>query len=75
VATVRDAETNRIFNTWIDLHHLAVPAAAQVIFVVDLWEHAYLLDFAPSDRGKYVECILSNTDWSVVDKRCTVTRQ
>jgi Fe-Mn family superoxide dismutase len=72
VAAVRDRETNRLFNTWIDAHHLGMPAGVETIFVLDLWEHAYLIDFEPSRREDYVETVLRNVDWSVVEARCKV---
>jgi Fe-Mn family superoxide dismutase len=69
VICVRDPARNRIFNTWVDLHHLAVPAGAQVLFVLDFWEHAYLLDFAPKERTKYLDTLWKQIDWSVVERR------
>jgi Fe-Mn family superoxide dismutase len=69
VMCVRDPMKNRIFNTWVDLHHLAMPAGCQILFVLDLWEHAYLLDFAPKQRADYVDTIWKQVDWSVVDRR------
>jgi Fe-Mn family superoxide dismutase len=69
VICVRDPVKNRIFNTWVDLHHLAVPASSQFLFVVDFWEHAYLLDFAPKERTKYLDTLWTQIDWNVVDRR------
>ena len=66
---VRDPMKNRIFNTWVDLHHLAMPAGCQILFVLDLWEHAYMLDFAPKQRGDYVDTIVKQVDWNVVERR------
>ena len=34
-----------------------------------VWEHAYLLDYKPADRPKYVEAFFSNIDWRAVDAR------
>ena len=39
------------------------------IVVMDVWEHAYLLDYKPADRPKYVEAFFANMDWGVVEKR------
>ena len=69
VICVRDPTKNRIFNTWVDLHHLAVPASSQVLFVLDFWEHAYLLDFAPKERTKYLDTLWKQIDWGVVERR------
>jgi Fe-Mn family superoxide dismutase len=39
---------------------------------MDVWEHAYLLDYKPSDRGKYIEAFFSNVAWNVVEDRLKV---
>jgi Fe-Mn family superoxide dismutase len=69
VICVRDPVKNRIFNTWVDVHHLAVPAGSQLLFVLDFWEHAYLLDFAPKERAKYLDTLWKQVDWGVVERR------
>lgn len=74
VLAMRDRQTNRLFNVWIDEHHLGIPTGTDPVFVVDLWEHAYLLDYAPAKRGDYAQAMFANTDWSVVEARCTVTQ-
>lgn len=70
VVTVRERATNRLYNTWVDLHHLNVPANTDIILALDLWEHAYLLDFAPSQRETYFETVWSSIDWQKVESRC-----
>jgi Fe-Mn family superoxide dismutase len=69
VVCYRDKHTGRLDNMWIDLHHLAVPAGQQPVFVLDLWEHAYWDDFGAKGRPAYIEKVLSQTDWSVVERR------
>lgn len=71
IVSVREPCTNRLYNCWVDLHHLMVPANTQVVLAIDLWEHAYLLDFAPSQRGKYFEMLWSSLDWTKVEQRFT----
>jgi Fe-Mn family superoxide dismutase len=70
IVTVRDPLQNRLYNTWIDLHHLSVPANTQVVLALDLWEHAYLLDFAPAQRANYFDMLWSSIDWATVEARC-----
>jgi Fe-Mn family superoxide dismutase len=36
---------------------------------MDVWEHAYLLDYKPSERASYIEAFFSNIDWKSVEKR------
>jgi len=64
----------RISNHWITLHETGNVAGFSPILVMDVWEHAYLLDYKPAERPKYIEAFFSNIDWSAVDKRVE-TRQ
>jgi len=34
-----------------------------------VWEHAFLLDYKPAERRKYIEAFFSNIDWETVDGR------
>ena len=70
VVTVRERTTNRLYNAWVDLHHLSVPANTDIVLALDLWEHAYLLDFAPAQREKYFETLWSSIGWDKVESRC-----
>jgi Fe-Mn family superoxide dismutase len=69
VASYWDQRTGRINNLWIDLHQLAVPAAQRVVFVLDLWEHAYWDDYGAKGRPEYIADVLRQCDWSVIDQR------
>ena len=51
--------TGRISNHWIELHETGNIAGFVPLLVMDVWEHAYLLDYKPADRPKYIEAFLS----------------
>jgi len=36
---------------------------------MDVWEHAFLLDYKPAERPKYIEAFFSNIAWNVCDER------
>jgi len=36
---------------------------------MDVWEHAFILNYKPAERTKYIEAFLANIDWSTVDER------
>lgn len=59
----------RLSNHWITLHETGNVAGFTPILVMDVWEHAYLLDYKPAERPKYIEAFFSNIDWTLVDKR------
>jgi Fe-Mn family superoxide dismutase len=59
----------RISNHWISDHEIGNVGGFTPILVMDVWEHAYLLDYKPAERPKYIEAFFSNIDWDAVAKR------
>ena len=67
-----DPNSGHISNHWITLHETGNVSGFVPLLVMDVWEHAYLLDYKPADRPQYIEAFLSNVDWSSVDARMSV---
>lgn len=59
----------RLSNHWVTLHEVGNVSGFTPVVVMDVWEHAYLLDYKPSERGKYIEAFFSNIDWNALDRR------
>lgn len=58
----------RLHNYVVDFHDEGAVWGSSAIFALDVWEHAYYLDFGP-DRAKYIEAFFSNIDWKPVEKQ------
>src|SRR5215210_500454 len=59
----------RLSNHWITLHETGNVSGFVPVLVMDVWEHAFLLDYKPADRPKYIEAFFTNIDWSAVEGR------
>jgi superoxide dismutase, Fe-Mn family len=59
----------RLSNHWITLHETGNVAGFNPVLVMDVWEHAFLLDYKPAERPKYIEAFFSNIDWDACEKR------
>lgn len=70
VLTMRAAGGNRLTNVWVDDHRRGLLAGLKPIAAFDFWEHAYLLDFKPSERERYLQVLFDNHDWNVIEARC-----
>ncbi len=68
----QDPANGRLSNHWITLHEVGHVAGFIPILVMDVWEHAYLLDYGPADRPKYIDAFFANVDWRAVDERIKV---
>lgn len=64
----QDPTTGALSNHWITLHQTGNIAGFNPVLVMDVWEHAYLLDYK-TDRPKYIEAFFSNINWSAVEER------
>ena len=58
-----------VSNHWVTLHEDGNVAGFVPILVMDVWEHAFLLDYKPAERSKYIESFFANVDWNVVNQR------
>ena len=65
----QNPSNGRISNHWITLHETGNVAGFTPILVMDVWEHAYLLDYKPAERPKYIEAFFSNIAWAELEKR------
>jgi len=64
-----DPKTQELSNHWVTLHEVGNISGFEPLLVMDVWEHAFLLDYKPSDRAKYIEAFFSNVCWNTVEKR------
>jgi Fe-Mn family superoxide dismutase len=69
VILFQDPFTKVLSNHWISSHEEGNVAGFQPLLVMDVWEHAFLLDYKPAERSKYIESFLSNIDWAAVEAR------
>jgi len=67
----QDPVTKGLSTHWVTLHQDGNPAGFKPILVMDVWEHAFLIDYKPAERGKYIEAFFSNVNWDVVEQRLT----
>jgi Fe-Mn family superoxide dismutase len=65
----QNPSNGRLSNHWITLHETGNVAGFNPILVMDVWEHAFLLDYKPAERPKYIEAFFSNIAWNEVESR------
>ena len=64
VVLAYDLNDGRLHNYVCDVHNQGGVWGAIPLLVLDVYEHAYFLDYATA-RKKYIEAFLQNLDWSV----------
>jgi Fe-Mn family superoxide dismutase len=68
VILYQDLLSGNLTNVWVEEHDLGHFATSSPLLVMDVWEHAYITQFA-LDRSKYIDAFFANIDWSVVNQR------
>lgn len=63
-----DRETDQLVLDQIEKQNVAHLANMTILLGLDVWEHAYYLDYL-NDRGKYVDTWWNVVNWSDVDSR------
>jgi len=64
-----DPRGNTPHITWVGDHELGQLAGLPVILAMDMWEHAYMVDYTPAEKKQYIEAFFNNLNWSVIEER------
>jgi len=63
-----DVKTERLVHTWVDEQHLGQLNSVQWVLGIDMWEHAFVYDYATSEKGKYIDAFFENVNWGVIEQ-------
>jgi len=61
-------QTGRLMLMQVEKHNVNVYPAFPILMVLDVFEHAYYIDYK-NDRGKFVEAFWNIVNWDTVGKR------
>jgi Fe-Mn family superoxide dismutase len=68
VALYLDPASGRLINFWINEHDTAHPASGAPLLIMDVFEHAYMIDYGLK-KADYIEAFFKNIDWAAVESR------
>lgn len=63
-----DLDEKKLKNILCDSHNQGAPWNMLALLIMDVYEHAYFLDYATT-RKAYIEAFFKNIDWKYVDMR------
>ena len=64
-----DPTAGTVHTAWVSDHELGQLGGLPIILAMDMWEHAFMVDYVPAEKKNYIEAFLKNVNWSVVDER------
>jgi len=68
VALYQDTLNGRLINFWINEHDVAHPAGGNLILIMDVFEHAFMIDYGLK-RADYIDAFFKNINWPSVETR------
>ena len=63
-----DVASERMFNVWVNEHDVGHLAGCRPLLVMDVFEHAYMLDYGIK-KADYLQAFFKAIDWGAVEKR------
>jgi Fe-Mn family superoxide dismutase len=69
VVVYYDKQIKELKMAWVDEHQNGQLVGLPIIIVIDMWEHAFMVDYLPSEKSKYTDAFFENLNWEVVEKR------
>lgn len=67
-ALYQDIAGGQLINFWINEHDVAHPAGCNPLLIMDVFEHAFMLDYGLK-RADYIEAFFKNIDWQAAEAR------
>ncbi len=68
VVLYQDNVAGRLFNQWINEHDTGHWAGCRPLLVMDVFEHAYMVDYGTKKAG-YIDTFFKNINWDVAESR------
>lgn len=69
VVVYADPVGKTVHTTFVADHELGQLAGLPILLALDLWEHAYMVDYVPAEKKNYIDAFFANLNWDVVEKR------
>ena len=66
-----DNDSHELFNVWVNEHDGGHLAGATPLLVMDVFEHAFVLDYGMK-RAEYIDAFWAAIDWNAVSSRVSL---
>lgn len=69
VVVYLDPNIEALHTVFVGDHELGQLAGLPIVLALDMWEHAFMVDYRPAAKGDYVTAFFKNVNWEVVASR------
>ena len=63
-----------LYNQWINEHDGGHPAGCQPILIMDVFEHAYMVDYGLK-KADYITAFFKNINWKAAESQDKITKR
>jgi Fe-Mn family superoxide dismutase len=67
-ALYQDITNGKLMNFWINEHDTGHPGGNNLVLIMDVFEHAFMLDYG-TKRAGYIDAFFKNINWSAAEAR------
>lgn len=64
-----DAKGVMFHTIWVNDHEVGHLGDQRIVLALDVWEHAFLIDYLPAQRADYIAAFFQNLRWDVCEDR------
>jgi len=68
VALYQDITNGKLINFWINEHDVSHPAGCNLLLIMDVFEHAFMIDYGLK-KAEYIGAFFKNINWPAVESR------
>lgn len=68
MALWHDPRAGNLLASWVDEQHFGLLSGCTMLLGLDMWEHSYVADYAPSGKKRYIEDFFTNLNWQVIEE-------
>ncbi len=65
----QDNKSGKLLNSWVSDHELGQLNDTTTVMALDMWEHAFMVDYTPAEKKSYVDAWFKNLNGDVISKR------
>jgi len=69
-----DPKVSTLHTAFVNDHELGQLSGLPILCAIDLWEHAFMVDYVPAEKKTYLAAYLENMNWDVVEARLTAAK-
>lgn len=69
VVVYYDPQDHTLHTVFVSDHEVGQLTGLPIVLALDLWEHAFMVDYLPAEKKNYIDAFFTNINWGVIEKR------